>query len=48
MVNKSLVRVVTAPQGWTCDECGAVIKKGEKCVKIGKRKLCAKHFNERG
>lgn len=43
MTRPSLVKVVKAPHDWKCDECGGVIKKGEECVKMGKKKMCAKH-----
>jgi len=47
MNNKPLVKVVKAPNDWICDECGALIKRGEECLKIGKRKTCSKHVRER-
>ena len=40
MKNKTLTKVVTAPQTWFC-ECGREIKAGEKCVKIGSKKYCS-------
>ncbi len=39
MKNKAKVKTVTAPQTWYCG-CGAIIKAGEKCVKIGSKKYC--------
>jgi len=43
---KILIKVVTAPQDWKCDKCGAIVKRGEKCIKIGKTKMCAVHMKE--
>jgi len=42
MRGKVVVRVVTAPRTWYCDECGGEIKAGEKCGKQGSRKICAR------
>lgn len=42
-----LVKVVKAPNDWKCDKCGAVIKRGEECLKIGRQKICSKHVKER-
>jgi len=41
MKNKMIVKEVTAPQTWSCDECGGMIKAGEKCVKMGSKKYCS-------
>jgi len=41
MKTKTVVKVVTAPQDWDCDECGGVIKAGEKCVKTGSKRYCS-------
>jgi hypothetical protein len=42
-----LVKVVTAPQDWKCDRCGAVIKQGEQCIKIGGSIICSRHVNDK-
>jgi len=44
--NETIIKVVTAPQEWFCDRCGAVIRAGEQCVKIGNQKVCAVHIKE--
>lgn len=41
--DETIVKVITAPQDWKCDKCGAAIKQGEQCIKIGKNKMCAVH-----
>lgn len=46
MKTEPLVKVVKAPHTWKCGRCGAVIRRGEECVKVGKEKMCAKHISE--
>lgn len=48
MEAKPRIKVVKAPHTWKCDRCGAVIKQGEECLKIGKEKVCSKHVKEKG
>jgi len=42
-----LVKVVKAPHTWKCDKCGAEIKQGEQCLKIGRSIICSKHVNDK-
>ena len=36
------MRIVTAPNKWTCQVCGQTIPAGDQCVKNGKETYCAK------
>jgi len=37
---KAVLRIVTAPNRWSCNVCGGIIEAGEKCGKRGRQRFC--------